>query len=63
MALTKRKNPHSEITTKQGLLTNKAIHKKASKALEEAKEITKDKPVYFSKKGEGEFSRSIKNKS
>lgn len=48
MTLKKRKNSHSEILTKQGLPTKKALKLKAEKVLARAKE-KKDKPIFLKK--------------
>ena len=60
MSKVKRKNKIEEITTKSGMLTKKTIHEQALAKLEEAKLLAKNKPIYFAKKGEGEFKKKIK---
>ncbi len=48
MTLKKRKNSHSEILTKQGLPTKKALKLKAEKVLARVKE-KEDKPIFLKK--------------
>lgn len=64
MALYKRKTPADELTTRQGLPTKKAVALEAAKALELAKktETEINKPTYYAKQGESEFSRKLKLK-
>lgn len=61
MSKVKRKNKIEEITTRAGMPTKKSLHEQALAKLEEAKILAENKPIYFAKKGEGEFKKKTKS--